>query len=499
MASQTTAVSSTFEPDAFKLEEATIAELQSAMARQEISTTILVDSYLARIQQFDPQLKAFISLNPKAKETAAQLDKERTQGRVRGPLHGIPVVIKDNINTAELPTTGGTQAFKDLQPPADAFVVERLREAGAIVLGKTNLHELACSGETVSSLGGQTHNPYNLAYTPGGSSGGTAVAIAANLAVVGLGSDTVNSLRSPASACSVVGLRPTTGLVSRDGLMPVSLSQDVIGPMARTVTDVACVLEVIATDDPQDPMTARSAGQRTGSYSAALQKKGLKGLEGKRLGIVASLSGQGEAHVEVNTVFAEAIATLESLGAQTQVLPVNIDIEQMMAELSLNVWEGKLHFEQYLESMGEAAPIKTLQALITSGSLHPSVEPLIQAMDAVETPLGSDEYWQRRYSRRAELRQLLGHIFQCYRLDALLYPHQRQLVAPIGETQQERNGFLAAASGFPAITFPAGFSKSGLPVGIELMALPFQEAKLLKMAYAYEQKTHWRRPPELVG
>lgn len=494
MASQSTAASSAFKPDAFKLEEATIAELQNAMARQEISATTLVNDYLTRIKQFDGQLNAFICLNPQAQETAAQLDKERAQGRLRGPLHGIPIVVKDNINTAELPTTGGAQALKGLQPPADAFVIEKLREAGAIVLGKTNLHELACSGETVSSLGGQTRNPYHLDYTPGGSSGGTAAAVAANLVVVGLGSDTVNSVRSPASACSVVGLRPTTGLVSRDGLMPVALSQDVIGPIARTVTDVALILEVIAIDDPQDPMTARSAGQRKGSYPAALKKDGLKGM---RLGIAASLSGQGKPHAEVNVIFGEAIACMKDLGAQIQTLAVHIDIEQMMAELSLTVLEGKLHLEQYFESLGKAAPVKSLQSLLKSGKLHPSIEPLIKEMEAVESPLGKGEYWQRRYARRAELRQLLDHIFQRYRLDAVIYPHQRQIVAPIGQTQQERNGFLAAASGFPAITLPAGFSKVGLPVGIEFMGMPFQEAKLLQMAYAYEQKTQWRRPPEL--
>jgi amidase len=499
LSSQTTAVSSTFEPDAFKLEEATIAGLQSAMARQEISATTLVGEYIARIEQFDPQLNAFICLNPRALEIAAQLDAERAKGALRGPLHGIPIVLKDNINTAELPTTGGCVALKRLQPTADAFVVARLREAGAIVLGKTNLHELACSGETISALGGQTHNPYHLDYTPGGSSGGTAAAVAANLAVAGLGSDTFNSVRSPASACSLVGLRPTTGLVSRDGLMPVSLTQDVIGPMARTVTDVAVLLDVIATDDPQDPMTARSAGQRRGSYQRALTQRVLKkvGLRGMRLGIVPSLWGQDEPHAQVNAITKEAIVSLKALGAQTQELAVNIDIDQMIAELSLNVLEGKLHFEKYLESLGKAAPVKTLQSLLKSGTLHPSIEPLIKQMQAVESPLGDDEYWQRRYARRAELRQILSHIFQHYRLDALLYPHQRQLVAPIGQTQQERNGFLAAASGFPAITLPAGFSKAGLPVGIELMAMPFQEAKLLQMAYAYEQKTQWRRPPEL--
>ena len=493
MASRTTAVSSAFESNDFALEEATITKLQSAMERQEISAATLVDYYLARIKRCGGQLNAFICINKRARDTAAQLDEERSRGHLRGLLHGIPVVVKDNINTAELPTSGGCLALKNLQTPKDAFVVARLRAAGAIVLGKTNLHELAYSGETLSSLGGQTYNPYNLKYTPGGSSGGTAVAIAANLAVAGLGSDTFNSVRSPASACNVVGLRPTLGLVSREGLMPVTLSQDVIGPMGRTVTDVAILLGAIAIDDPNDPTTARSTCHARENYQTALKKDGLRGM---RLGVVRSLSGQGKPHREVNEIMEKAIATMEGLGARVREVAVSIDIDQMIEELSLAVWEGKLHLDQYLQELGQAAPMKSLKALVKSG-LHPSIGPLVKKMAAVDSPLGKTEYWQRLYPRRAELRQVLAHVFQRDQIDALVYPHQQRMVALVGKTQKERNGFLAAASGFPAITLPAGFSKIGLPVGIELMATPFQEAKLLQMAYAYEQKSQWRRSPQL--
>ncbi|NJM98387.1 MAG: hypothetical protein HC800_15605 [Phormidesmis sp. RL_2_1] len=210
-----------------------------------------------------------------------------------------------------------------------------------------------------------------------------------------------------------------------------------------------------------------------------------------------SLFGKGAEHGEVNVIMDAAISVIKNLGSACLQVPVSIDIEQMIAELSLLLWEGRLHFDQYLQSLGKAAPVKNLKALIGSGRVHPSIQPLLREMQAVTSPLGDSEYWQRLYPRRAELRQILTYVFQRYRLDALVYPHQKCLVAAIGEPQQERNGFLAAASGFPAITVPAGFSEAGLPVGLELMALPFQEAKLLKMAYAYEQATHWRRPPEL--
>lgn len=494
MASQTPAVSNAFESDAFGIEEATIADLQQAMGRKAITACTLLDFYLARIEQLDGKLNAILSLNPDAKALAKTLDEERAAGTLRGPLHGIPIIVKDNIDTAQMPTTGGCKALAELQPPDDAFVVTQLKAAGAIILGKANLHELACSGETTSSLGGQTCNPYHLDYTPGGSSGGSAVAIAANFCAVGLGTDTINSVRSPASACNLVGLRPTSGLVSRDGIIPIALSQDVIGPMGRTVTDVATLLEVIAVGDPDDPMTARHAGNQTTHYPSQLKKSG---LEGKRLGIIRSLFGQKAHHREVNQLMDAALNTMEELGAHCFEVAINIDIEQLIEELSVILWEGKLHLNQYLAELGTAAPVKNLKALLKSEQVHASVQPLLKKLQQINSPLGNNEYWQRLYPRRIELRQLLSQIFQNYQLDALVYPHQKQTVAPIGKPQKERNGFLAVASGTPAITLPAGFTPAGLPVGIELMALPFQEAKLLQMAYAYEQQTQWRRCPKL--
>lgn len=480
---------------AFEIEEATIAELQTAMDRQVLNAQTLVGAYRDRIEQMNDSLNAFICLNPKAEEAAARLDKARANGDYKGLLHGIPLVVKDNIDTGDMPTTGGCKGLEGQQPSDDAFAVARLRAAGAIILGKANLHELALSGESVSGLGGQACNPYNLEYTPGGSSGGTAVAIAANLSTAGLGSDTLNSVRSPASACNIVGLRPTSGLVSRDGLMPVSLSQDVIGPMARSVADVATLLDAIACDDPTDPMTARSAGQIPRSY---LTKLHVKGLKGKRLGVVASLlTASDRTDSAVVDVTRAALADMEALGARCLKVPVAIDIEQMIAELSLVKWEMKLHFNHYLAEMGEAASVKNLDALLKTNQIHSSVKPLLAKLKLINTPLGDAEYWQRLYQRRVELRETLTAILKANQLDALVYPHQRQKVARIGEKQAGRNGFLAAASGFPAIVVPAGFTPDDIPVGIELMAQPFQEAQLLQMAYAYEQATNWRQKPKL--
>ncbi|MEO1619478.1 MAG: amidase family protein [Cyanobacteria bacterium J06632_3] len=506
----------------FEIEEATIPQLQTAMAKAFLSSEGLVNYYLGRIEkrpeeQAEEQAKkpaekqakkqtvkqadrkkdplsSLISLNPQAKSIAAELDKERSADNLYGPLHGIPIVVKDNIDTVQLPTTGGCAALASSQPPDDAFVVARLREAGAIILAKANLQELGQGTACESSLGGQTLNPYDLAYTPGGASGGTAAAIAANLATAGLGSDTEGSIRSSAAACNLVGLRPTTGLVSRDGLMPTALSQDVIGPMGRRVTDVATLLDVIAVDDPEDPMTARSTGKLNSSYRPFLKKSGLKGM---RLGVISSLYGTGSESKGVNELMAAAHKTCTALGAQQVPVAATIDVSGLAKELSVIHWEFKLHFEQYLETVGSTAPVKTLKEILKSGMIHSSVETPLKLLNSTRTPLGDADYWRRLYPLRVELRQLLTQLFNHHQLDAIVYPSQQQPVSKLGQVQQGLNGFLAAGSGFPAITVPAGFLDNGLPVGLELMAMPFQEARLLQMAYAYEQKTQWRRAPAL--
>src|ERR1017187_3160655 len=275
----------------------------------------MVQQYLDRIKAYDqqgPTLNAMLYVNPKVLEQADAIDKQLKRGTKLKPLQCIPVVLKDNFDTADMPTTGASLALKGMQPTKDAFTVARLRQNGALILGKTNMHELALAGLTSSSLGGQTKNPYELSRTPGGSSGGTGAALAANFATVGTGSDTVNSIRSPASANSLVGIRPTRGLISRAGVIPVSFTQDAAGPLARTVPDAAVKLDVMAGYDPDDPVTALGIGRIPATYTASLDRNGLKGA---RIGVLRTLFGSGPDHQEVNRVMANALEVLEKQGA----------------------------------------------------------------------------------------------------------------------------------------------------------------------------------------
>ena len=479
-----------------RIEEATIDELQAAMAAGELTSYALVQHYLDRIARYDkqgPKLNAFLLVNPRALEEADRLDQERASKGPRGPLHGIPVVLKDNMNTADLPTTGGSSAFAGAQPQADAFIVSKLHEAGAVILGKANLHELARAGTTVSSLGGQTLNPYDLARTPGGSSGGTAVAVATNMAAVGLGSDTVNSIRSPASACDLVGLRPTRGLVSRSGIIPAALTQDMAGPIARTVADAAVLLEVIQGYDETDPTTGDGASMAKRSYRDALVKGGLRGA---RIGVLRSFFGSKPEHEEVNRIVGRAIARVESLGAELVELEVPLDVEQLIATMDVQKWESKTQIDAWLRDLGPGAPqIHTFDDWVASGKFDKSLEKGLKAAQPFDHPESDPEYLQRIGPRKESLQKQVIAMLEEKKLDAIVYPHQKRLAVPIGESQVERNGFLASITGFPAITVPAGFSSGGVPVGVELLGRPYSEPTLLKLAYAYEQGTQNRRPP----
>jgi len=479
-----------------QIDEATIAELQGAMAAGEITSRALVQHYLDRIDRYDkqgPKLNAFLLVNPRALEEAGRLDQERATKGPRGPLHGIPIVLKDNMNTADLPTTGGSLAFAGAQPQADAFIVSRLRAAGVVILGKTNLHELARAGTTVSSLGGQTLNPYDLSRTPGGSSGGTAVAVAANMATVGLGSDTVNSIRSPASACDLVGVRPTRGLVSRSGIIPAALTQDMAGPIGRTVADTAVVLEVIQGYDAKDPTTADGASMAKRGYRDGLVKSGLRGA---RIGVLRSFFGDKPEHAEVNRVMAEAIAQMKSLGAEPVELDVPLDVEHLIATMDVQKWESKTQIDAWLRDLGPGAPkIHSFDEWVASGKFDKTLEKGLKAAQPFDHPESDPEYLERIGPRKKSLQAQVIAILEQKKLDAIVYPHQKRLVVPIGESQVERNGFLASITGFPAITVPAGFSSGGVPVGIELLGRPYAEPTLFKLAYAYEQGNRNRRPP----
>jgi amidase len=481
----------------FVLEEATISRIHAAFDARQLTCVQLVRGYLDRIEKYDdkgPSLNAIITVNPKALEIAAEMDRLRAASR--GPLHCIPAIVKDNYDTADLPTTGGSATLARSVPLSDAFVVKRLRQAGAIIVAKSNLTELARGGTTVSSFGGQTKNPYDLSRTPGGSSGGTGAAIAANFGVLGTGSDTGQSIRSPASAQSLVGLRPTRGLVSRDGIIPYSTTQDEAGPITRTVEDAARMLDAIAGYDPADPITAFSRGRMPAAYRASLDPNGLRGA---RLGVLLDFFGGDAVHREVNLVVHAALGKLEAAGATIVRFSIP-GFDALTRNLDLGGFEFKAAFDRYLARLGPAAPVNTLDQFIARGEFHPSLRPGLEAAQRSGT---SDPEYKARLLRRLDLRQAVTTAIADHQLDAIVYPHQRRLVAPIGEDQLERNGVLSNGTGFPALTVPGGFSPPtasapiGVPVGIELLGPDWSEPLLFELGYAFEQAARIRKPPIL--
>lgn len=484
---------------AMLLDEASVRSLHAAMEARKVTCAQVVRHYLSRIETYDdrgPALHAIIAVNPHVMETAAHMDTLDAATRARRPLHCIPVILKDNFHTADMPTTGGSKTFVSLQTPADGFAVKKLRDAGAIIIAKANLHELARAGTTVSSLRGQTRNPYDLTRTPGGSSGGTGAAIAANFGVLGTGSDTGQSIRSPASANSLVGVRPTRGLVSRAGVMPFSTTQDEAGPMTRTVEDAARMLDVMAGYDADDPITAFGHRHRVGSYVASLDAAGLRGA---RIGLLTDFMGREPLHVDVNRVVESAVARMTSLGAT--VVRVSVPgLDDLTRGLSLMSFEFKTAFDRYLAALGPVSPVKSLAEFVARGEFHESMRRGLEADLNVKDGPESPEYL-RMVERRNVLRQAVMTVIAANRLDAILYPHQKRLVVPIGEDQAERNGVLSNSTGFPALTFPGGFSPPtasaliGVPVGLELLGPEWSEATLFRLAYAFEQAARARESP----
>ena len=482
------------------LDEATVKSLHAAFDAHTVTCAQVVRHYLDRIDAYDdrgPALNAIITVNARAMQTAAEMDRIDAATRARRPLHCVPVILKDNFHTADMPTTGGSKTFAALQTKDDAFLVKKLRAAGAIIIAKANLHELARSGTTVSSLGGQTKNPYDLTRTPGGSSGGTGASIAANFGILGTGSDTGQSIRSPSSANSLVGVRGTRGLVSRAGVMPFSTTQDEVGPITRTVEDAARMLDVIAGYDPDDPITAFSQGHRAASYVAALDANALNGA---RIGLLTDFIGPDDPiHVEVNRVVDSAVKTMTAKGAT--IVRISIpNLDELTRGLSLMTIEFKAAFDEYLAKLGPIAPVKSLEEFVARAEFEPGMRRGLEADLKVIDGMHSPERRQMM-ARRELLRQAIMDVMAANRLDAILYPHQKRLVVPIGEGQAERNGILSNSSGFPAVTFPGGFSSPtstapiGVPVGLEVLGPEWSETTLLRLAYAFEQAAHARRPP----
>lgn len=483
----------------FRVEEASVASIRTAIAEGRTTCRDVVAASLDRIRAYDdegPRLNAVLAVNEHALHTAEALDERYRHEGFAGPLHCVPVLLKDNYDTADLPTTAASAALEGAQPPDDATTVARLRDAGAIVIGKANLHEFAITGVTASSLGGQTLNPYDLTRTPGGSSGGTGAGIAASFATVGTGTDTVNSIRSPSSANSLVGLRPTRGLVSRDGIVPVSSTQDAAGPIARSVADVAAVLQVLAGHDPADSLTDVLVGRELPDYVAAVDDQVLTGA---RIGVVTNFLLEGELYDPVNAVVERARADLSAQG----VTLVDVDLGATAAELSAAYDVQRFEFEPLLEAYLATtdAPVTTLEEIRALDRLHPTIETFLAAADETGDGRTSAEYAQR-LTGIAELRARVLALMGAQDLDLLLYPMQSRLVEPVVEQmQRDRNGILAALTGFPALTLPGGFTEPsadaplGVPVGVEFLARPFEEPFLLAAGRGYEQATGHRQPP----
>ena len=482
-------------PQAFELVEATIPQLQAALVAGTITSQALVTAYLARIEAYDqrgPALNAISVLNGKALDEAAARDAERQAGAMRGLLHGIPIIVKDNYETAGMQTADGSLALAGWVPPDDATLVQKLRAAGAIILAKSNMHEFAYGITTVGSLFGATRNPYALDRNPGGSSGGTGAAIAANFAAVGMGSDTCGSIRIPSFHNSLVGIRGTQGLASRTGIIPLSSTLDIGGPIGRTVTDIAIVLDAIVGYDPTDPQTAASVGNMPQSYTDFLQ---LSGLRGARIGLLTDLLGAEPADVEVATIVRAATDEMRRLGAEVVEVTIPGVHESMPAPPVPPVvlrTDFKFDLNAYLAAR-PSAPIRSLEEVLASGKYAKAVETPLRASQAVESR-DTKEYLQAMVMR-GTLREAILKVMADHKLDALAYPTIRRKANVIGEAQLGNNCRLSSHSGLPAMTIPGGFTPDGLPVGVELLGRAWSEPQLLKIAYAYEQVTHHRRPP----
>ncbi|MDB9425180.1 amidase family protein [Microcystis aeruginosa CS-564/01] len=482
----------------FRLEEATIDSINQAFDAGILDSRQLVQLYLNRINAYDdsgPRINSIISINLDALSIATALDIERRTTGPRSPLHGIPVILKDNYDTFDMPTSAGALAFQNFIPTTDAFQVAKLRDAGAIILAKANLSEFAFSGSTsISSFGGTTVNPYDPLRSPAGSSGGTGAAIAANFGVIGMGTDTGGSIRNPSSFNGLVGVRPTIGLSSRSGIVPLALSQDVGGPMTRTVRDAAITLDFTVGFDANDPITALSNGNIPASYTTNLTPNGLQGI---RIGVVRDLFGvnTNPDFATVNGIIDTAITRMTGLGATfTNVTIPNLSA--ILASPSLSAFEFRDNLNSYLASQPNA-PYQTLTEIIASGQFLPSNLNTLNTRNNVGDLATNATYQDIITNRPTFVRDSLLQAMTGF--DALLYP--TTIAPPRLNTQGQQTGSsnrLSAFSGFPAVTLPAGFTGNGLPVGMEFLGRAFSEASLLQFAYAYETAFNVRSAPSSV-
>jgi len=496
--------------DTVEVTSATIADLNRAIDAGALTSERLVELSMARIAAYDdagPKLNAVIYLNPEALAEARMLDEERRSRGRRSPLHGIPVVLKDNFDTADMPTTAGSFMLEGSMPPDDAFVVHKLRAAGAIILAKLNMSEFA-SGEPMNSLGGQFFNPHDPARTPEGSSGGTGIAIAAAYASVGLGTDTGGSVRGPASANGVVGLKTTHGLLSRDGIVPLALSFDTAGPMARNVYDIAAVLGVMTGIDPADPSTNKSDGKFAADYTQYLDADALKGA---RIGVARVFM---DSDPEVDWIVEASLQQMRDAGAEV----VDVEFPEWLMDSrgkfyrAIRYREFRAQIADYLATLAPQHP-KTLDDLVklsmtltsprADGAIPNPVRWKYMLNENESGELTDYEYVAVRDHALPLVRDVIGGLLAAEKLDAIVYPTsptRPELLDPDPDPDAVPGSggspvTLANLSGFPDLIMPAGFTGRGLPVSISFLGPAFSEPRLLALGYAFEQRTHARRLP----
>ncbi len=494
------------------LETATILDLQKAYDAGLTSERV-VSVYLKRIEAYNqagPKLNAILTLHPRALEIARELDAERKTRGPRSVLHGVPILVKDNYDTFDLPTTGGAKALAGTTPPRDAFTVSRLRAAGAIILAKTNLDEFARGSTGTSSLGGQVLNPYNLEKIPGGSSGGSGVGVTTLMGWVGLGTETGSSIRNPSTKANLVGFSPSEGLVSRGGIIPISITYDRAGPMARSVTDAALVMSVMAGTDASDLFSYGGLGHTpTDNYRSSFRTDGLKGA---RIGVVRELFGNAEEDKPAVALVDAAIKKLKDSGAIViDPLPVGANLWDIVRDTNYGNAENRAALEAYFASRGPQFPIKTIPDMLATGGVLGRLKTRYADEQSAPGLTGNAEYFAKLEGRRA-LRAFVHEVMARWKLDALVYPHETKPVRTIAEAAPGKgetpvpttdptsrilgNGNrLSTATGLPTFTVPAGFNTDGVPVGMEILGKLYDEPTIIRLAYAYEQANPQRKLP----
>jgi Asp-tRNA(Asn)/Glu-tRNA(Gln) amidotransferase A subunit family amidase len=501
------------QPRMFQVHEITISSIHAEMKAGRLTCRALVEQHLRRIEAYDkqgPALNALVQINPDALKEADDLDRRFKASGPAGALHCVPMIVKDNFETIGLQSAAGSLALKGFISNKDAFLVKRVKQAGAIVLAKSNMAEWAFSPyETVSSiLPGYTKNPYALDRVTAGSSGGTAAAIAASFGVAGLGSDTGNSIRGPSAHQALVGIRSTMGLTSRAGVVPLSMLADIAGPMARTVEEAVAVFQVIAGEDPDDPITLareyvqpglRPAGRPAAlsDYRAALRRTALKGA---RIGVLRQAYERDTLDPDVVLVFTAAVKDLERAGA-TIVDPATVDLAEVKRAQGAGSCGGfKYDINRYLAAQGDRAPVHSLEEVVRSRRYHPSVQlRLERAQEGTEANGPETSACKAEADYREQFRAAVLKTMEAQKLDAFVYPtwsNPPRLIGDLNTPHGDNSQVFSPTTGFPAVNVPMGYTRGGtLPAGLTFLGRPWDEATLIALAYSYEQATHHRRPP----